>query len=79
MIYNGNNADGAKVIDMDTGAVINYILMVNTTTGAVVVGKQPVRLNHKGRIDRETITFRSIYPIQGLESRPVMFHCYGRQ
>lgn len=79
MIYNGNNAAGSKVIDMDTGAVIGSVLMTNTKTGAVVVAKQPVRPNHKGKIDRETITFRSIHPIQGLEPQPVLFHCYGRQ
>lgn len=79
MIYNANNAAGSRVIDMDTGAVIDCVLMVNAKTGAVVVAKQPVRVNHKKQIDRETITFRSVYPIQGLEPRPVLFHCYGRK
>lgn len=79
MIYNANNAAGSTVVDMDTGAVIGFVIMTNTKTGAVVVAKQPVRVNRKGVIDRETIMFRSIYPIQGLEPRPVLFHCYGRQ
>ena len=50
----------------------------NTKTGAVVVAKQPVRLNHKGQIDREMTMFRSVYPIFGGQPNPCLFHCYGR-
>ena len=78
MIYNGTNAAGSVVVDVDTKERIDRVLMVNTKTGAVVVGKDPWRLNHKGTIDRETIKFRSIYPIQGNERSPCLFHCYGR-
>lgn len=77
MIYNGTNAPGSLVMDMDSKQRIDRVLMVNTKTGAVVVGKTPARLNHKGKIDRETIYFDSIYPIFGGRTMPVLFHCYG--
>lgn len=79
MIYNAKNAAGATVFDIDSHTQLNHVLMVNTKTGAVVMARQPARVNHKGKIGRETITFRSIHPIQGNEPYPVMFHCYGRQ
>jgi hypothetical protein len=80
MIYNARNSSaGSTVVDIDSRTQLTHVLMINTKTGAVVVAKQPVRVNHKGQIDRETITFRSIYPIQVNEPYPVMFHCYGRQ
>lgn len=79
MIYNGTNAPGALVMDVEAKQRIDRVLMVNTKTGAVVVGKTPARLNHKGTIDRETIYFDSIYPIFGGRTSPVLFHCYGRK
>ena len=79
MIFNGKNAAGALVFDVDAKQRIDRVLMVNTKTGAVVVGKTPARINHKGTIDRETIYFESIHPICGAEARPVLFHCYGRK
>ena len=79
MIYNGTNAAGSLVVDMDSKQRIDRVLLVNTKTGAVVVGKTPTRMNHKGTIDRETIYFESIHPICGAEARPVLFHCYGRK
>ena len=78
MIYNATNAAGSMVVDVDTKERIDRVLMVNTKTGAVVVAKKPYALNHKGTIDRETISFRSIYAIQGNERSPCLFHCYGR-
>ncbi len=77
MIYNSTNALGALVMDVDTKERIDRVLMVNTKTGAVVVAKSPVRLDHKDKIDRETIYFNSIYPIFGGRTIPVLFHCYG--
>ena len=79
MIFNGTNAAGSLVMDVDANRRIDRVLMVNTNTGAVVVGTDPYRLNHKGKIDRETIYFDSIYPIFGGSTMPVLFHCYGRR
>lgn len=79
MIYNGTNAAGSLVIDVDTKQRIDRVLMVNTNTGAVVVGTNPARLNHKGKIERETIYFDSIYPIFGGRTTPCLIHCYGRR
>ena len=79
MIYNGTNAPGSLVMDVDSKQRIDRVLMVNTKTGAVVVAKNPCRPNHKGQIDRETIYFDSIYPIFGGRTMPVLFHCYGRK
>lgn len=77
MIYNGTNAAGSLVVYVDSKQRIDRVLLVNTKTGAVVVAKSPCRLNHKGKIDRETIYFDSIYPIFGGSTMPVLFHCYG--
>ena len=79
MVYNGTNAAGSLVMDVDANRRIDRVLMVNTNTGAVVVGTDPYRLNHKGKIDRETIYFDSVYPIFGGRTMPVLFHCYGRK
>lgn len=79
MIYNGTNAAGSLVFDVDAKQRIDRVLMVNTKTGAVVVGTNPLRLNHKGKIERETIHFESIYPIFGGRTTPCLFHCYGRK
>ena len=78
MIYNGRNARGSRVYDVEAKTRIDRVLMVNTKTGSVVVGTSPVRLNHKGKIDRYTVKFQSIYPIFGGRATPVLFHCYGR-
>ncbi len=77
MIYNYTNAQGSMVMDVDSKQRIDRVLLVNTKTGAVVVAKSPCRLNHKGKIDRETLYFDSIYPIFGGRTMPVLFHCYG--
>ena len=79
MIYNSTNAMGALVMDVDTKERIDRVLMVNTKTGAVVAAKSPFRLNHKGKIERETIYFNSVYPIFGGRTTPALFHCYGRR
>lgn len=79
MIYNAQNSAGSRVYDVETKQEITRVLMVNTKTGAVVVAKQPLRLNHKGKVDRETIHFDAIHPIFGGGVVPCMLHCYGRR
>ena len=79
MIFNAENSAGATVYDIDGKEKINRVLMINTKTGAVVVAKLPLRMNHKGSIDRETIRFETIHPIYGGGTKPCLFHCYGRQ
>lgn len=79
MIFNGTNAAGSLVMDVDAKQRIDRVLMVNTKTGAVVVGTDPYRMNYKGKIEREMIYFASVYPIFGGRTMPVLFHCYGRQ
>ena len=79
MIFNGTNAAGALVMDVDAKQRIDRVLMVNTKTGAVVVGTNPYRPDHKGSIERETIYFDSVYPIFGGRTSPTLFHCYGRK
>lgn len=58
---------------------LKQVLMVNTETRSVVVAKQPLRLNHKGSVDRETIHFNAIHPIYGGGIKPCLFHCCGRK
>lgn len=79
MIYNAQNSAGSRVYDVETKQEITRVLMVNTKTGAVVVAKQPLRLNHKGQVDRETIHFDTIHPIFGGGTKPCLLHCYGRR
>lgn len=78
MLYTVNNARGADVIDMDTGSRIPRVLEVKPEQGWIKVSHSPPRLDAQGRIAAERIHFRSIYVIQGQESRPCLFHCYGR-
>lgn len=79
MLYSAKNAPGSQVYDVEANAEIRKVLLVNTETGSVAVAKTPIRLNHKGKIDRETIYFDSIRPIFGGGRYPCLFHCYGRQ
>lgn len=78
MLYNAQNARGATVVDMDSGKTLAKVLEVNARAGWVKVGHDPWRLDAQGRVIGERIRFGSIYAIQGLESMPCMFHCYGR-
>lgn len=79
MKFTPRNVDRATVFDVDTKEQLKQVLMVNTETSSVVVAKQPLRLNHKGSVERETIHFNAIYPIYGGGTVPCLFHCYGRQ
>ena len=79
MIYSQANVDRASTYDVDRNEKIEMVLLINTETGAVVTAKQPLRLNHKGKVDRETIHFDAIHPIYGDGIKPCLFHCYGRQ
>jgi len=78
MLYNAQNARGATVVDMDSGQTLCRVLQVNTRAGWVKVHHHPLRLDTQGRAVGERIRFGSIYAIQGLESMPCLFHCYGR-
>lgn len=77
MIYTSNNAGGATVFDMDGLQQLRQVVSVDTDTGDVCMAHEPLRIKG-GEIDCFTVRFASIHPIQGLEPRPVMFHCYGR-
>ena len=79
MIYTADNALGAKVYDVDTKEEIGHVVAINPGAGWVQVAEQPVRATAHGHIDTRRIRFASIYPIKGRESRPVLFHCYGRK
>lgn len=80
MIYNYENARGATVHDMDTGKKIGRVVSVDTEHASVEVTHDPVRVAEDGdTIVTETLRFRSVHAIQGMEPRPVLFHCYGRQ
>ncbi|WP_343739654.1 hypothetical protein [Delftia tsuruhatensis] len=78
MLYSHKNAAGATVVDMDSGKVLSKVLEVNTRAGWVKV-HPTLRLDAQGRAVGERIRFGSIYAIQGLESMPCLFHCYGRE
>lgn len=78
MLYNAQNARGATVVDMDSGQTLYRVLEVNTRAGWIKVHQHPLRLDAQGRVAGERIRFGSIYAIQGRESMPCLFHCYGR-
>lgn len=79
MIYNSNNARGSDVYDIDGRERIDCVIEIDVECGLVEVAKWPVRANHMGEIDRETIKFDSIRPIFGGGVTPCSFHCYGRK
>lgn len=78
MLYNHENARGATVHDVDTGERMERVSEVDTKNGWIKVGFKPHRLTPDGQVLTQRIRFRSIYPIWGGQSMPVMFHCYGR-
>lgn len=80
MIYDPTNAAGAKVFEVETMAEIKMVSSIDTEAGEVACFHQPLRLNAThDQAETFTLRFASIYPIQGSEIRPVLFHCYGRK
>lgn len=79
MLYTPKNSAGALVIDVDRKETLRWVLAVNTRAGWVKVGHHPIRLDAQGRMAGERIRFNAVYAIQGMESRPCLFHCYGRK
>ena len=80
MIYNHVNATGARVYDVEALEELKAVLSIDTDTGDVVCASQPVRLNAAGNaVEAFAVKFDTIYPIQGMEPRPALFHCYGRK
>ncbi len=79
MIYTARNAAGATVYDVESCTKIGQVISVDTGTGELVCADDPPRsLAARSEIQTHTITFDAIHAIQGLERRPVLFHCYGR-
>lgn len=79
MLYNHHNANGATVVDVERRETLCRVLEVNTRAGWVKVSHHHVRLDAQGRVAGERIHFGAVHPIQGLEDRPCLFHCYGRK
>ncbi|MDH0776347.1 hypothetical protein N5C96_23335 [Delftia tsuruhatensis] len=80
MRFNSTNCQrGAKVHDVDANAEIKFVLELNAGAGWVLVADQPPKASQYGQVISRRIRFRSIYAIQGLESMPCLFHCYGRE
>lgn len=79
MLYTAENAMGATVHDVESGASIGRVMEINTKNGWIKVCHAPARLTPQGDVLTERIRFRSIYPIWAGQSKPVMFHCYGKQ
>lgn len=80
MLYNSTNCQrSCRVQDMDANNEIRFVLELNAGAGWVLVADQPPKVNQYGQVISRRIRFRSIYAIQGLESMPCLFHCYGRE
>lgn len=77
-VFDGGNAKGARVYDVDTKQQITHVLWVDADAGEVACAHDPVRLVGD-EIDTYKVRFRSIYPIWGGSPTAVLFHCYGRQ
>ncbi|SFB74341.1 hypothetical protein SAMN05216344_102183 [Polaromonas sp. OV174] len=78
MIYGPHNARGAAVHDITGNEKLHGVVSVDTDLGEVCMNHWPLRVKD-GEIESYTARFESIHPIQGLEPRPVLFHCYGRK
>lgn len=79
MLYNSTNCQrGCRIQDMDANAEIKFVLELNAGAGWVLAADQPPKANKCGQVISRRIRSRSIYAIQGLESQPCLFHCYGR-
>jgi hypothetical protein len=77
MLYNGHNAVGATVYDVNTKAKLWQVVSVDTDKGEVVRHHEPIRVEGN-EIATYTERYRSIHAIRGHEPRPVLFHCYDR-
>ncbi len=80
MIYDATNCSPrCAVYDVDTQERIDQVVAINAKAGWVQVAEQPLRVTAHDHIATRRIRFASIYPINGREHWPVLFHCYGRQ
>lgn len=78
-IYTGRNAAGSKVYDVEARRELKRVVSVDTETGVVTMHCDPVRLNDaRTKVVTYEARFKSIYPIFGGRTKPVLFHCYGR-
>lgn len=79
MIYDGHNAQGAEVYDIEAKKKLEHAYEVNTETGEVQAWHWPLRLSaDRETVEHYTLRFTTIYPIFGGRTDPVLFHCYGR-
>lgn len=79
MIYDANNAIGAKVYDVDTREEIGNVLTVDTERSTIKVAPMPVRATPNGNdLVTKIIQYRAIHAIRGNELKVALFHCYGR-
>lgn len=78
MLYTHANTTKAKVFDVDTKEEFRRVLEVCTDEGWIKVHKRDGLKLYVEEIATEKIRFQSIHAIKGLESKPCLFHCYGR-
>ena len=75
--FTGQNAPGAKVVDIDTKAEIKHVFSVDTQKGEVVCAHMPLRVTPAHEVETYTLRYRHIAPIYGGSPSPCLFHCYG--
>lgn len=80
MIYGPGNAAGATVREAETGELLKHVMRIDTETATVTRCCSPVRMNWSGdEVDTYDERFEFIHAIQGAETRPALFICYGRK
>lgn len=65
--------------DVESMGKIDKVMSIDIGNSEVICALSPIKVNHLGEIETESIKFRSIYPIFGGSRYPVLFHCYGRE
>ena len=77
-IFNGSNALGATVYEVEALRKLDQVMSVDIDSGEVMRYEVPLRLIGD-EVATYTERYRSIYPIYGGKPTPQLFHCYGRQ
>lgn len=80
MIYTHHNAQrGIKVIDVESGEQLRYVVRVDTDAGCVAYLADPIQIGPDGEALMLEANYRSVYPLGADKlGRPCLIHCYGR-
>jgi hypothetical protein len=79
MIYSPENCSpSVSVYDVDRNEIINHVAFIDMDRLEVNCADYPLQ-RYGDVLAMAATRYRSIHPIFGGKTRPILFHCYGRE